>query len=332
VDPLEVIAVGDVSVDVFIRLVDDRVEVRDGPSHKLLVLPYGDKILFENAASLSLGGNATNAAVCFARLGQHVALVTHVGDDASGREVITALRGQGVDTRFVRVDAGSATNRNFVLLEGDDRTILVHHERYDYRWPHLRPQEEPRWVYLSSVGTAAFGYYEQLADWLDSAPGVRFAFQPGTLQIALGAGPLRRLYGRADVLVCNRDEAVSIAGGDHDDVAGLLEGLRELGAGTAVVTDGPAGAWASDGHLRLRVSCLPDESPPLDRTGAGDAFAATLVAGLAQGCELAEALAMAPVNARSVVHRLGSQTGLLDEKSLRVELDDAPRGWGVTCW
>ncbi|HTW99329.1 MAG TPA: PfkB family carbohydrate kinase, partial [Acidimicrobiales bacterium] len=92
-DALEVIAVGDVTTDVFIQLLDERIEVRDEPERRVLVLPYGEKVPFESTQSASLGGNATNAAVCFARLGLSVALVTHVGDDAAGREVIVALQG-----------------------------------------------------------------------------------------------------------------------------------------------------------------------------------------------------------------------------------------------
>jgi 5-dehydro-2-deoxygluconokinase len=332
VEPIEVISVGDVTTDVFIRLIDRRVEVRPEGGGRVLVLPYGEKVPFERARDMGVGGNAANVAVGFARLGLSVALVTHVGDDPAGHEVIASLREEGVDTRFVRIDAGAATNRSFILWYGEDRTILVHHEAYDYHWPHLRPREVPSWVYLSSVGTASLEYYEHLADWLAMEPAVRFAFQPGTMQIDLGAGRLRPLYRRADVVICNREEAAKISGAPPDDMAGLLEAMRSLGPRIAVVTDGPSGAWASDGTTRLAVPALPDEMPPVDRTGAGDAFACTLVAGLARGYPLEEALAMAPVNARGVVHDLGTQAGLLDEKSVRVALDDAPPGWGVNRW
>lgn len=326
------ISVGDVSTDVFIRIVDERVEVRREAAGRVLVMPYGEKVPFEGARNLGAGGNAANAAVGFARLGLSVALVSHVGDDPLGSEVMTSLRREGIDTRFVRADAGSVTNRNFILWCGEDRTILVHHEVYDYHWPHLRPGEVPCWVYLSSVGAAALEYYDQLADWLADVPQVHLAFQPGTMQIGLGVNRLARLYRRADVLVCNREEAATLCGSDPGAIDGLIDGLRALGPATAVVTDGPRGAWACDGDLRLYVPALPDDVPPVDRTGAGDAFASTFVAGLARGGGLAEALAMAPVNARSVVHELGAQAGLLDEKSVEVALEGPPAGWGVRRW
>ncbi len=329
---LDVIAVGDVSTDVFVRLLEDRVEEHHWPCGRKLVLPFGEKIPFEHVETVEAGGNAPNAAVAFARLGLVTALAAHVGGDPTGRDILAALHREGIDTRFVRIDPDMASNRNFVLWFRDDRTILVHHEEYDYNWPHLRPAEVPGWLYLSSVGTHGLDYYAQLADWLDAEPSVHLAFQPGTAQIALGADRLGRLYRRAEVVVCNREEAVTIGGGSHDDVAGLLESLRRLGPSTVVITDGAAGAYALDGEHRYRVRSCPDESPPVERTGAGDAFAATLVAALAQGCELDEALSWAPVSARSVVHAVGSHAGLLGEKELRNELERAHASRLVRAW
>lgn len=311
--PIEVISVGDVATDVFIRLLEARLERR--PDRAWLSLPFGAKVPFEHAETVRAGGNAANAAVAFSRLGLVTALVANVGGDAIGRDVFGALAEEGVDTRFIRVDPSTPTNRNFVLWYGEDRTILVHHERYEYHWPHLRPSEIPAWVYLTSVGEGSDEFHEELAEWLEQEPAVRFAFQPGTFQIAAGAARLRRLYARADVLLCNREEAARIGGVDGEPPA-LLARLHELGAGTVIVTDGPLGAFASDGSAPLWVPCAPDESPPVDRTGAGDAFSATCVAALARGAGLAEALRLAPINARSVVHAVGSQAGLLGEKEL----------------
>lgn len=325
---IDVLSVGDVTTDVFIRLLEARV-VDAGEGDRRLELPYGGKVRFEHAETVAAGGNSSNAAVCFARLGLAAALVANVGGDQVGRDVLTALHREGVDTRFVRIDPGLPTNRNFVLWYGDERTILVHHESYEYHWPHLRPSEVPRWLYLSSLGDETLEYYGQLADWLEAEPAVRLAFQPGTFQIQLGTERLARLYRRADLLVCNREEAAVIGGGRHADVADLLDHLHALGPRVAVVTDGPAGAYASDGRRRYRVPCYPDREPPLERTGAGDAFAATLVAALARGLPLEVGLAWAPANAMSVVHRVGSQGGLLTEKELEAELEQAPPGYAV---
>jgi sugar/nucleoside kinase (ribokinase family) len=244
-----------------------------------------------------------------------------------------ALEREGVDTHLVRFDPGQPSNRNFVLWYGEDRTILVHHETYDYHWPHLSPRETPRWVYLSSVGSDAHEYYDRIGAWLDEDPSVRLAFQPGTRQIAQGArGTLAGLYRHTEVLVCNREEAVELGGGDHGDLGQVLESLHRLGPRIAVVTDGPDGAYASDGVRRYRVPAYPDASTPKERTGAGDAFASTLIGALVKGHPLDVALAWAPVNAMRVVQEVGSQTGLLTEDELLQLLKGAPETYVVTTW
>jgi sugar/nucleoside kinase (ribokinase family) len=98
------------------------------------------------------------------------------------------------------------------------------------------------------------------------------------------------------------------------------------------VTDGHDGAYASDGTQRYRVPCYPDPVPPFERTGAGDAFAAALVAALVKGRPLDDALAWGPVNAMSVVQDVGSQSGLLTEAEILGYLKNAPAGYEVSAW
>lgn len=328
----DVLCVGDAATDVFIRLSNEHIRTWSDDQGHWMDLPFGGKVPFEYARTVEAGGNAANAAVGLARLGVPTALATHLGDDAIGRDMQAALHREGVDTHLVRLDPNHPSNRNFVLWFGQDRTILVHHEHYDYHWPHLSPRELPGWLYLSSVGSNGSGYHRQVVEWLAAEPSVRLVFQPGTFQIEQGVDALRGLYRRADVLICNREEAVEIGGAEHGDLAGILESLHALGPEVAVVTDGPDGAYASDGSRRYRVPSYPDPAPPLERTGAGDAFSSTLVAALVKGHNLADALAWAPVNAMSVVQDVGAQDGLLDEDGLMALLKIAPDGYTVTEW
>ncbi len=328
---IDVLSVGDAATDVFIRLMDSHVRSVEDDRGRWLDLPFGSKVPFEYALTVHAGGNAANAAVSLARLGLASALAAHVGDDQIGRDMEAALQAEEVETHLVRRDAGRQSNRNFVLWFDQDRTILVRHELYDYHWPQLGPGEVPDWVYLSSVGSDAPEYYAEIVAWLEAHPSVRLVFQPGTFQIAQGPA-LREIYGRSELLVCNREEAVEIGGSDHSRMDEILDSLHAIGARIAVVTDGPAGAYASDGSTRFWVPAYPDPGVPVERTGAGDAFASALVAGLAKGLPLAEALAWGPVNAMHVVQEVGSQSGLLREAELRALLEAAPDASAITTW
>jgi ribokinase len=262
--------------------------------------------------------------VAFARLGLKSGYVTNVGGDQQGRDMIEALHNNGVDTRLIRTNPGKKSNYHYVLWYGDERTILIKHENYDYHWPHLRPAEVPRWIYFSSISEHALEYHDQLAEWLHSQPNVKLAFQPGTFQMEAGTERLRAVYQRTEVLILNREEAVKVGGGNHEDINDLFSKLHALGPRTVVITDGPAGAYASDGQNRFKMPLYPDPKAPYDRTGAGDAFASTFVAGLAKGMTLEEALRWAPINSMSVVQKVGAQAGLLTEEEMKHYLDQAP--------
>jgi ribokinase len=257
-------------------------------------------------------------------LGLNTAFETNVGGDQTGRNMIAQLNKEKVDHRFVHVNPDKLSNTHYVLWYKEERTILIKHEEYNYHWPHFRPEEVPKWIYFSSISEHALGYHDQMADWLEANPDVKMAFQPGTFQMEAGTERLKRLYARTEVVVLNREEAVFVTGGSYDDVHGLMDKLHALGCKIVVITDGPAGAYASDGNERLKMPLYPDPAPPYERTGAGDAFASTFVAALAKGHNLESALQWAPINSMSVVQKTGAQQGLLSEHALEEWLKKAP--------
>lgn len=324
---IDVLSVGDIVTDAFIKLFDDQAVAFENEHGKWLAVPFGMKVPFDHVEIMEAVGNSPNAAVSFARLGLNSGLVSNVGGDMHGRDMITALHKQGVDSRFVHINPDKASNYHYVLWYKEERTILIKHEAYDYHWPHLKPKEIPRWVYFSSIGENALSFHDDLADWLEANPDVKLAFQPGTFQMRAGVERLQRLYQRTEVLVLNREEAVEVSGGDYNDIHGLMDRLHGFGPRVVCITDGPAGAYASDGTQRLKMPPYPDPAPPLERTGAGDAFTSTFVAALIKGNTIEGALQWAPINSMNVVQHVGAQTGLLHESEIDEFLRIAPESY-----
>jgi ribokinase len=321
----DLISVGDMVTDAFIKLFDDQaITYVDEHGRKMIAMEFGTKLPFDHVDVIEGVGNAANGAVACARLGMKVAFATNVGGDQEGRDMIASLVKNKVDHRYVRVNPGKKSNYHYVLRYKAERTILIKHEEYAYHWPHLTAHEKPRWIYFSSVSQHGIQYHDQIADWLDKNPDVKLAFQPGTYQMEAGTERLRRIYERTEVLVLNREEAVTVGGGNYDDVHDLINHLHALGPKIVVVTDGPAGAYASDGTNRFKMPLYPDPQPPVDRTGAGDAFASTFVAALAVGNNIQAALQWAPINSMSVCQKIGAQAGLLTERELESWLRKAP--------
>lgn len=322
---LDVLSVGDVVTDAFIKLFDERAQTYENEQGKWLAMPFGSKIPFQDAQVIAAVGNAANAAVSFARLGLHSGLISNVGRDQYGREIIDALEDERVDTRFVRINRGKISNYHYVLWYKDERTILIKHEEYNYQWPRFAKSDVPKWLYFSSISKNALEkYHDMVVDWMDDNPEVKLAFQPGTFQLEAGVERLKELYARTTVLVVNREEAVMISKGDYDDLHGLLDKLHSFGPKTVVITDGPAGAYASDGQDRFRMPPYPDPAPPKERTGAGDAFASTFVASIIKGNTIEGALQWAPINSMNVVQNVGAREGLLAESKLEIYLQHAP--------
>ncbi len=322
---IEVLAIGDVVTDAFIKLLDDRASTFENEHGKFLAMPFGTKVPFDYAEVVEAVGNAANAAVSFAKLGVSSGLVSNVGGDSNGRDIIKSLHDKKVDSRFVIINPNKRTNYHYVLWYKEERTILIKHEEYDYHWPRFRATDIPKWVYFSSISKNALErYHDLVSDWLEENPDIKLAFQPGTYQLEAGVERLRRLYGRTEVLMLNREEAVLVTDGDYDNVHELLDKLHSYGPKIVCITDGPAGAYASDGKTRLKMPPYPDPAPPFERTGAGDAFSSTFVAALMQGNTIEGALQWAPINSMNVVQHMGAQAGLLTESEIEEFLKKAP--------
>lgn len=321
---LDVVCVGDVVTDAFIKLIDDEAVTYQNEQGKWLAMPYGTKIPFDHVQVIEAVGNAANAAVAFSRLDVNSALMANVGGDQFGRDIIRALDHQDVDTRFMKIQPKKVSNYHYVLWYKEERTILIKHEEYDYHWPHFTEKEIPKWIYFSSISEHAMDFHDDLADWLEKHKEVKLAFQPGTFQMQAGVKRLAKVYEHTEVLIFNREEAAEVSGGNHDDIHDLFNKLHALGPKIVVITDGPAGAYASDGENRFQMPLYPDPAPPVERTGAGDAFASTFVAALIRGNSLEGALQWAPINSMNVVQHVGAQEGLLTEPKIEHLLKESP--------
>ena len=323
-EKIDFIAIGDTVTDAFIRIRDASVNCDLQKHNCKLCLDFGSKVPYESVEVIAGVGNSANAAVAAARLGLSSGLISDLGADEHGKECLAALSGNKVRTDFVREHAGIPTNYHYVLWYEEERTILVKHEEYPYALPKNISDAAPKWLYLSSMGENSLPYHQEIAAYLTANPETKLAFQPGTFQMKLGTKAMAAFYSRSEVFICNVEEAQLILNLPEGKVSELMAGLHALGVKIAVVTDGPRGAYASDGTKTWFMPPYPDPKPPYERTGAGDAFASTFVAFLALGMSVEEALKRAPINSMSVVQEVGAQKGLLSREKLEEWLAKAP--------
>ena len=330
--PMDLLAVGDITIDNFIRLKDASVHCDIDKESCEICMRWGDKIPYDFTEEVLAVGNSANAAVAAARLGLKSSLRTYVGADTHGEQCVASLKKDGVDISLTEKVAGKRTNYHFVLWYESERTILIKHETFDYALPlGLSVAEGPKWFYLSSLGDGSLSYHHTWIELLEKWPETKLAFQPGTFQMNFGREALAAVYRRADIFFCNKEEAERIlAVPKTDDVKNLLKQMRALGPKKVVITDDRKGAYAmNESDKAWLVPLYPDPRPPYERTGAGDAFASSVTSALALEKTFEEALLWGPVNAMSVVQAVGAQKGLLTRAELEEYLKSAPADYAL---
>ncbi len=322
-----IIAIGDIATEVMMTLRRDDAELTGGKLNRRLAINLGSKILAETANTQDAVGGAANASVAFAKLGVQPSLMSWIGDDGVGRLTLNYLRSNGIDMSGVSTKKHQRTNHHYVLRRGAERTIIANYQQYDYLWHD--PACRPDWVYLSMISDDSWHLHESLTDYLEKDTAIKLAFQPGPSHLKWGKQKLAKILKLTHVLILNFDEAIALSGRESRAIKPLLSELAELGPKLVVITDGPRGAFAYDGEKMYEVPSYPDPSRPLDRSGAGDAFAATLVAELAKGAVFDEALLRAPINSMSVIQEMGEQAGLLTTDEIQELLDHSPDDYQI---
>ncbi|MEU4567706.1 PfkB family carbohydrate kinase [Micromonospora sp. NPDC023956] len=251
------------------------------------------------------GGQGANTAAWLAEVGVPVTLVGAVGDDEAGRARVVELTRVGVDCA-VTAHGDRPTGSVVVLASDEERTMLTErgaNEELTGAWVRaaLAGVPDARHLHLSAYPLLDAATRDAGRTALAAARAAGLT----TSVDAASAAPLRRIGAAVfldwvrdvDLLLVNSDEAEVLAGG-----ADPAERARTLAATArhVVVKCGSAGAvWAGpDGTV---TSAPARRVTVVDVTGAGDAFAAGLLAGWLTGATPTAALARAgDLGARAV--------------------------------
>lgn len=309
----DIISIGDCTMDMFLKL--DSVATRlcrKDTKQCVLQMSYADKIPAESQV-LATGGNSSNLAIGSSRLGLKSAFYTVLGTDAIGDTVLKSLEKDKVATEYVVRQKGD-TNFHVVLNHEAERTILIYHHDRKYKLPKLK---KSRWIYYSSMGEGFEKIHKDLVKHIKKNK-IKLGFNPGTFQLKAGYKVLKPVLEVTEVLLLNTQEAQRLLGMKHNgknvDFKKLLNALVKLGPKQVVITDGPAGSYAFDGENYYKIGIY--DVPVIERTGAGDSTSTGIIAALAQGKDMAEALRWGVFNSASVIQDIGPQKGLLKKSAM----------------
>lgn len=253
-------------------------------------LPRPGETVAVDSFSMGLGGKGANQAVAAARAGAPTYMVGAVGDDMFRELTLGALHADGVTTdavavleghtgvAHIRVDSRTGQNDIAIVAEANARVTA------DVAVDQLRGLADRIAVVLLQLETpvptvvAAAKAAKEL--------GCRVILDPAPAQ------PLPDdVWASVDVVTPNETEAEVLTGfatGDDDFPARAGAWFVDRGAGAAVITLAERGVAVVTAEGTKSYPAFP--MTPVDTTAAGDAFAGSLGAALAQGSPFAAAL------------------------------------------
>lgn len=317
---LELLSIGDASLDVFITPTESETLCRLDHKDCLVCFSYGDKIPVKDL-EFSIGGNAANNAVGTKRMGIKSSVLLTLGDDDIGHQIVEKLIKESVDTSYVFRQKGTTSNYSVIVVYGGERTIFTYKTPREYDFPEGLPKTP--WIYLTSMGESFKPVYDKVVEFIKQNTEIKLAFNPGSRQIRVGTDALRNVLEVTYAAYVNRKEAEILT--DFDDSQGkereLLSALSSLGPKVSIITDGANGSYVYDGSRFIKAGVLPVDA--YERTGAGDAFGAGCISALIKGESFEEALLWGTLNSASVIGYVGAQKGLLKEEEMPAWLERA---------
>lgn len=236
------------------------------------------------------GGAPFNVARHLAAFGQKPLLISRLGDDALGRRMLEGMSDWGMETSAVQIDEKHPTGRVLVHIEdAGHRFEILPHQAYDFidpaRAAAAASAATPGLVYFGTLSQRHPGSRQALAEILRKTPAPRF------LDINLrepwhDEHTVRFSLEQADIVKLNEDElrALGTMFAVHESSPqGQAAALKDrFGIKRLIVTCGGEGSWQLDQGGDFS-SAAPESRALhiLDTVGAGDAFAAACILGMA---------------------------------------------------
>lgn len=267
----------------------------------------------------SYGGGANNSAKLFSGLKIQTSILTKIGDDEEGDQIMSNLKKSKIDCdHVIKVKNGETGYSTLLTTESGERSVLVYRgvsSNFDKK-DLVSTKVDADHIYLTSIG----GNLEMLQkiERLVNNKSIKLTWNPGKTEIKQGISKLRGLIKASYIFNLNKEEAEMLLGTQKATMNALLHGIRQRADQIILITDGPNGTYAlcPEGVFHSGTR----DVKAISRTGAGDAFGSGFTAGLIKGLNISEALQFATLNAESVIQSFGAQNGLLtkipDKKTL----------------
>lgn len=305
----DLVTIGDVMRDIFVFPdVDEMEKPLNRNGEKFLLFEHGDKISISDVHR-DIGGTAGNVAVGTSKLGLKTAILSTIGKDSDGQEIIDTLTKAHVDLSKVKIDREKKTSFSIIISYETERSIMVFHsfKPADFELPKNLNAD---WLFVGPLGDGYKPLYSRITA-LASEKNINIALNPGSAQIADGLTAFGSLLRVAKILFVNKEEGQKLAGiAGVANVRDIANSLKKTGVEIVVITDGKEGAYAVTNDDFFKIGPYPGHRK--EATGAGDAFTSAFMAGYIKGEKIFTCLQWGVTNSASVIEKVGAQAGLLN--------------------
>ncbi len=257
------------------------------------------------------GGDTLNVAIAASRLGAHSAYVTRLGSDYFGDELMALMIRERIDTSSVTRDMDAPTGLYFVT-HGPQGHVFTYRRKGSAASlmasadVAAAPVSATKFLHVSGISQAvsvsaaeAVSLAIDLAREAGASVSYDTNFRP-RLWNAEDAWPvIRAAAARADILKTSAEDSAALFGcSDPEEIA---RHFLDLGSKSVVVTLGAGGVLLADDQGTMRMPAHAVDA--VDATGAGDAFTGAMLAELAAGRPMGDAVKFA--NAAAALSTLG---------------------------
>ena len=244
------------------------------------------------------GGDTMNAAIAAARQGARVGYLTRLGDDEFGRQFLELWRSEGLDISGVGIDSAAPTAVYFIHY--GPRGHVFSYLRAGSAASKMQPEQLPeallhatRYFHTSAISQAISATAcDTVFAAIDHARrgGAKIAYD-SNLRLRLWPAArakaiLSATLALADYFLPSLEDIDTLFGMRDPDA--IVDWAHRLGAKYVILKLGAQGVVASDGARRERIAA--HQVACVDATGAGDCFAGSFLARLAQGDDVWQAV------------------------------------------
>jgi len=259
-----------------------------------------------------LGGAPFNVAWHCQAFGLQPLLVSRVGRDDMGQQILDAMRGWGMDTAGVQLDADHATGIVDVQFsDGEPHYDIVADSAWDFIDAAQLPALDPHgWLYHGSLALRQSDSALALQQLKQSGRSVfvDINLRPPWWQ----AAQIPALVDRVQLLKLNESELNQLVPDADSMDQAMNELIDERAIQLLVVTRGEQGVMAVDARDDI-ISAPPQPAAKvMDTVGAGDAFSSVLLLGQHRGWSLPDCLQRAQAFASAIV---GIQGATINDKA-----------------